>query len=292
MPYLENTVSHGSVLTVLAISIERYRVVCRPLRGVNDSLKKVGKNVTIIWIVSAAASVPSLFIAVFKDSYYMDGTPVKVCRNYVHLDWHKAYIIMLTCLFFIFPCALLFCLYCKVCYVLRTARRGNIPLGQTNRYRDRKKLKKQVMNLLISIVLLFFICHLPFRVLGIWIVFENEAKLASLGLETYFNILYSCRIMFYLNHAVNPIIYNFASTKFRSALMYMCTCRTRYSFHIARKHKRQENEVNHCIWHRQKQDRGSRNGINNHDKEVVEQLKRNEFFPMYAHIIQGSFEQL
>ncbi|CAC5357466.1 unnamed protein product [Mytilus coruscus] len=47
---------------------------------------------------------------------------------------------------------------------------------------------------------------------------ENKQKLAAMGLETYLNIIYSARLMLYLNHALNPILYNFVSTKFRMAL--------------------------------------------------------------------------
>ena len=33
--------------------------------------------------------------------------------------------------------------------------------------------------------------------------------------ETYFNLLYFSRLMFYINSAINPILYNIMSSKFR-----------------------------------------------------------------------------
>lgn len=51
-----------------------------------------------------------------------------------------------------------------------------------------------------------------------WFIFAKSEDIRGLGIEKYFNILYSARTMFYLNHAINPIIYNFVSTKFRNAL--------------------------------------------------------------------------
>ncbi len=33
--------------------------------------------------------------------------------------------------------------------------------------------------------------------------------------ETYFNVLYFSRLMFYINSAINPILYNIMSSKFR-----------------------------------------------------------------------------
>ena len=303
VPYMENTVAHGSVLTILAISIERYRVVCDPLRGVNESIKKVWKIVTVIWIISAVASIPSLYIAIHKPSKYLDGTPIKVCRSYLYYDWHKAYVVMLSVVFFILPCSILLCLYCKVCYVLHMTRKETIRLGQTNSYKDKKRLKRQVINILTSIVLLFFVCHLPYRMLGIWTAFDSGRKLASLGFETYFNILYSCRIMFYLNHAVNPIIYNFVSTKFRTAMKYMFTGKARYGTLISSHHNRQLNE--NTRYTRQRQAVLMAGGPNKEHKfteqrntiekdsasPVVLKEKRHEFFPMYAHILEGSSKE-
>ena len=303
VPYLENTVAQGSVLTILAISIERYRVVCHPLKGVNENYKKVWKSVVIIWIISAIASVPSLYMAVYKDSRYIDGTPIKVCRSYLYLDWHRAYIVMLCFIFFVLPSSILLGLYCKVCYVLHVARKESLRLGQTNKYKDKKRLKRQVINILTSIVLLFFVCHLPYRILGLWTAFDTAKKLMSLGFETYYNILYSCRIMFYLNHAVNPIIYNFVSTKFRNAMKCMCTGQARYGSFTSSHHQRQINEHSPCVRRKQHEvlianKEFSNTGVNDTTKTIdlepesaKQKQRRNEFFPMYASIIEDSSKE-
>ena len=83
---------------------------------------------------------------------------------------------------------------------------------------DRKKRQNQVANIIASIVTVFFICHLPFRVAGLWLSFADPSTIGRLGLERYLGIVYSTRILFYLNHALNPVVYNFVSTKFRCAL--------------------------------------------------------------------------
>lgn len=73
-------------------------------------------------------------------------------------------------------------------------------------------------NIIASIVSVFFICHLPFRVAGLWLSFADHGTIGDLGLERYLGIVYSTRILFYLNHALNPVVYSFVSTKFRNAL--------------------------------------------------------------------------
>ena len=303
VPYLEHTVAHGSVLTILAISIERFRVVCHPLKGVNEDYKKVWKVVAVIWIISAVASLPWISLPVYKDSFYKDGTPFKACKTYISEPWHKAYIVMLTVVFFVLPSSVLLCLYCIVCYVLHKARKETTRLGKTNQYRDKKRLRRQVINILTSIVLLFFICHLPYRVFGIWTTFGSDH--ASLGFETYFDILYACRIMFYLNHAVNPIIYNFVSTKFRDALIYMLTGKQRHGSLVSshqqrnvRENYRYTNTLQQGQSHMITLDKEAKPKEKNGDSPGTispESLspcspsgrrKRNEFFPMYANIIE------
>lgn len=42
------------------------------------------------------------------------------------------------------------------------------------------------------------------------------------GFETYYNILYFSRIMFHINSAINPILYNLMSSKFRGGFIKLC----------------------------------------------------------------------
>lgn len=88
------------------------------------------------------------------------------------------------------------------------------------------KARKQVVYMLGAVVLSFFLCLLPFRVLTLWIILAPEEKVRNFGLESYYNVLYFSRIMLYLNSAINPILYNLMSSKFRSGFkrVYCCFC--------------------------------------------------------------------
>lgn len=76
--------------------------------------------------------------------------------------------------------------------------------------------------MLVTVVTFFFICLLPFRALIVWIILAPHEEVMSLGNEGYYSLLYFCRIMFYLNSAINPILYNLMSSKFRNGFLKLC----------------------------------------------------------------------
>lgn len=66
-----------------------------------------------------------------------------------------------------------------------------------------------------TVVISFFICLLPFKAFTLYVIYAPPEILLSMGIETFYNILYICRMMFYINSAINPILYNLMSSKFR-----------------------------------------------------------------------------
>lgn len=91
-----------------------------------------------------------------------------------------------------------------------------------------RKHRQQVIFMLVAVVSSFFVCLLPFRAFTLWVIASSEEDVVSLGLEGYYNILYFCRIMLYLNSALNPILYNLMSSKFRSGFwrLLLSCCRS------------------------------------------------------------------
>jgi hypothetical protein len=91
--------------------------------------------------------------------------------------------------------------------------------------------RKQLVLMLVGIIVLFFVCLLPFRTIALWETFSPNDGVMQVGAESYLNIIYSCRLLVYVNSAGNPIIYNIVSTKFRRAFLkviklYCCGCRS------------------------------------------------------------------
>lgn len=80
--------------------------------------------------------------------------------------------------------------------------------------------------MLAAVVISFFVCLLPFRGLTLWIIIAPAEDIIALGIEKYYNILYFSRIMLYLNSAMNPILYNLMSSKFREGFFRLLGCRS------------------------------------------------------------------
>lgn len=75
----------------------------------------------------------------------------------------------------------------------------------------------QVTKMLAVVVVLFALLWLPYRTLVVVNSFVDPP---------YLNIwfLLFCRLCIYLNSAINPIIYNLMSHKFRAAFRKLCKC--------------------------------------------------------------------
>src|SRR3989442_1484160 len=78
--------------------------------------------------------------------------------------------------------------------------------------------------MLATVVFFFFICLLPFRIFTVYIILAPPSSVENMGQELYYSILYFCRVMLYFNSAINPILYNVISSKFREAFLKALGC--------------------------------------------------------------------
>lgn len=128
---------------------------------------------------------------------------------YTHPDsfWRKFFFYSILTVFFILPLSILIVLYTVIArHLIRDPGTANSG--------DNIRARKQVVLMLATVVLSFFLCLLPFRVFTLWVIVSPD-DIAALGEQTYLNLLYFCRLMHYLNSAINPILYNLMSSKFR-----------------------------------------------------------------------------
>uniref|UniRef100_A0AAN0LW16 Tyrotropin-releasing hormone n=1 Tax=Polyphagotarsonemus latus TaxID=1204166 RepID=A0AAN0LW16_9ACAR len=220
IPYVEMSVAHGSILTMLAISFERYYAICKPLK-VSYKCTKFRAILIIlgIWIIALIATLPLLFIAKQSSAQYLDETQVEVCLTQANDAWSKAFFLIIITLFFFLPLMVLVIIY--VAITKKLCAKENISYAETIQMRARK----QVVVMLATVILCFFICLLPFRLFTLWLLFSSSQALDSIGMEAYYCYLFASRVMLYLNSALNPVLYNLISSKFRNAFVQILCCR-------------------------------------------------------------------
>lgn len=159
-------------------------------------------------------------VATFTHEKYQDGTEVPVCLTQADTFWSALFFILIIAVFFIIPLGVLLVLYSVIAknlmenpIIISQHSKNPNNAGNVIRYR------KQVILMLGTVVLSFFICLLPFKALTLWIIVFPPETILSLGIDGYYILLYFCRVMLYLNSAINPILYNLMSSKFREGFV-------------------------------------------------------------------------
>lgn len=145
-----------------------------------------------------------------------------VCHTTADTFWPTLYFLTSIFMFFILPLFLLLVLY----FIIAKHLIANPSALHSDSYSARAR--RQVLLMLGTVVLSFFICLIPFRAFTLWIIFAPEESVHKLGAERYYVLLYLCRIMVYLNSMANPILYNLMSSKFRDGFLICSKNRKRF----------------------------------------------------------------
>ena len=221
MPFLENAVSHASVLTILTISFERYFAICHPLKTLYMcSTRRSIYVICVVWVVALLSSSPfAVMSSTELAEFNHDNSLVTVCRSHVHGLW-KIYVIGMIVLFFALPFCLLTFVYSVIVWrISRESKllRGTNGCSSTTAYTLRTRRRTVMM--VGVIMILFFVCLLPIRVFTLWVTYAPVSHIHRMGFEGWENLNAFVRVMFYGNSAINPIVYNIMSSKFRQAFM-------------------------------------------------------------------------
>nr|ARD05167.1 ecdysis triggering hormone receptor A [Antheraea pernyi]QZU75309.1 ecdysis triggering hormone receptor A [Antheraea pernyi] len=222
VPFVELTVTHASVLTILAISFERYYAICEPLRaGYVCTKTRATLICALVWFFAALFTSPILAIAEHQSVTNHDGTVTFQCLTQAINFWATSFFVMIIILLYILPLIILIVLYSIIAKNLITAASKIVMNKTVDPYNARAR--KQVILMLGTVVLCFFLCLMPYRALTLWIII-TPSGLDSVSSEKWYNILYFSRVMLYINSAINPILYNLMSSKFRIGFCKVCIC--------------------------------------------------------------------
>ncbi|XP_078066221.1 neuromedin-U receptor 1 [Mustelus asterias] len=222
--FLFETVCFASILNVTALSVERYIAIVHPLKAKYVVTRTHAKRVIMtVWLISLCSAIPNTSL---HGIYYLNtpfGEQIEESAICVLLKpaWMYNLIIQITTvLFFFAPMVTISMLYLLIGLQLKREKAlsefkpgvGNCNY-QTARMQQEKTRRRQVTKMLFVLVIVFGICWAPFHTDRLmWILIKNWTGELH-RLYQYVHIVSG--VFFYFSSAVNPILYNLMSTRFR-----------------------------------------------------------------------------
>nr|BAU94245.1 neuromedin U receptor 2 [Takifugu rubripes] len=232
--FLFETVCFASVLNVTALSVERYMAVVHPLKVKHLTTRAHVKRVILaLWLLSMACAVPNTSvhgIEVLSPKFGREFPQSAIC-SVVKPTWvYNLIILVTTVAFFLLPMLVISVLYLLIGLRLHSERVmtevdggcGFGPGGLTASHN--KKMSKrnlQVTKMLCVLVVVFGLCWAPFHLDRLmWSCMDVSSEQHLMVFEQVHII---SGVFFYLSSAVNPILYNLMSTRFRETFSHI-TC--------------------------------------------------------------------
>lgn len=249
--YLQGVVTYGSTYMLVALSVDRWDAVARPIDGITNANFRCKVLTVSAWTVAALFSLP-MFL--FEDN---QGE----CIISYFEDWHwQLYLVLIALAVFIIPTIIIICCYGAIIHILlqktfectevkSKGERGDV--SPKNGYKPHKpnrifqkgkrrnmsrssrgiipQAKIRTIKMTTVIVIVFILCWSPYFVVNLVAVFghlDHRNHLVN-GFYAFIQSLAP------LNSALNPVIYGIFSSRtchhlitfsYRGQLRKMCPC--------------------------------------------------------------------
>ncbi|MGH0155849.1 UNVERIFIED_CONTAM: hypothetical protein FKN15_030401 [Acipenser sinensis] len=234
--YLQYLGINVSSCSITAFTIERYIAICHSIKAqFICTVSRAKKIIACVWIFTSVYCIMWFFLVDTNETIYADGVVVK-CGYRVSRNLYMPIYFLDFTLFYVIPLIVATVLYGLIARILFMNplpanphdRVGTDSIHQ-GRSQNAMKLsckpnkgamssRKQVTKMLAVVVILFALLWMPYRTLVVVNSFMDPPYL-----NTWF--LLFCRMCVYTNSAINPIIYNLMSQKFRAAFKKLCKCK-------------------------------------------------------------------
>lgn len=201
----------------ILIAVERYTVLCHPLRSLGWwTRKKVFILLTIIWAISVCICVPYGYATRYRQHPFNNVTGT-YCYYAWNNGWLTSYETALICVFFFVPVPLLIAMYGKMIIALKSkVPHAENPSTSSNQAKSRAR----VVSMLAILIMIFLVCLLPSKIYAM-VYFHVPRYAAVLG--SRFDVIFNWTggLLMYVNHACNPVVYFLMSDNFREAFCHL-----------------------------------------------------------------------
>ncbi|XP_072230079.1 galanin receptor 2a [Leuresthes tenuis] len=203
---------YASIFTLTAVSLDRYFVICYPLRS--REMRTPGNartSICLVWVLALVFSGPYL-------SYFsqVDLAGAVVCIP----SWEsRPRIIMDVCTFvfgYLVPVLVLSLTYARTVRYLWTS------VDPVKNMSGSRRAKRKVTKLIIIVTVLFCLCWLPHHLIILCMWFGRF----PLNHTTYVLRILS-HLLAYTNSCFNPIVYALVSKHFRKGFRKVFSCSTK-----------------------------------------------------------------
>uniref|UniRef100_A0A663N4D6 Thyrotropin-releasing hormone receptor n=1 Tax=Athene cunicularia TaxID=194338 RepID=A0A663N4D6_ATHCN len=221
--YLQYLGINISAWSITAFTVERYIAICHAIKAqLLCTVSRAKRIIFSLWLFTSLYCLMWFFLVDTTQVTFSDGAQVS-CGYRVSRSLYMPIYFLDFAVFYVIPLGLSTVLYGLIARILFMS-----PLPATPRESSAEGLAShdyffriptgKVTKMLAVVVVLFALLWMPYRTLVVVNSFMDPP---------YLNIwfLLFCRICIYLNSAINPIIYNLMSQKFRAAFRKLCKCK-------------------------------------------------------------------
>ncbi|TSK38527.1 Thyrotropin-releasing hormone receptor [Bagarius yarrelli] len=234
--YLQYLGINVSSCSITAFTVERYIAICHPMRAHTVcTVSRAKRIIAGVWAFNCVYCMLWLFLV---DIQVNNDGRIQ-CGYRVSRDLYLPIYLIDFAIFYVIPLLLAIVLYGLIARILylnplsHPPDSGTITApnlrrsckepadtskgGRQGRPKGAPSSRKQVTKMLAVVVVLFALLWMPYRTLVLINSFVSTPYL-----DAWF--LLFCRTCIYANSAINPIVYNLMSQKFRSAFRGLYRC--------------------------------------------------------------------
>ncbi|XP_034742928.1 neuromedin-U receptor 1 [Etheostoma cragini] len=221
--FLFETVCFASILNVTALSVERYVAIVHPLKVKHMTTRAHVKRVILmLWVVSMLCAVPNTSLhgieVVLPPKFGRQFPQSAICHVIKPIWMYNLIILISTLAFFLLPMLIISILYLLIGLQLYREKMITVvdtgcSFGPEGLSRSHSKRNLQVTKMMCVLVVVFGLCWAPFHVDRLMWSYIDPSFEEHHQVFGYVHIVSG--VLFYLSSAVNPILYNLMSTRFR-----------------------------------------------------------------------------
>ncbi|XP_071786617.1 gastrin-releasing peptide receptor-like isoform X1 [Asterias amurensis] len=216
-----------SILTLTALSVDRYLAVSKPLafrsvRSGRQRLCAVISGIAIIWMGAFAVSSPNLIMAEHMNSTYD-------CYVYAFHDNFALYVYSSAALYLVAPTCIIVFSYC--CMARSLLKRNDLLASGAGNSRASSRQRHQRVRLAVAVIIIVIVFVATWSTYYITELLRHKEvhvyrECCCFKLHTWFNVLHDmATILLRINPVINPIILFTVSSSHRYyARQIFCWC--------------------------------------------------------------------